>query len=204
MKWHQARRWRRGRASGWVIPLLAFALCAAPAGALTLADLANGASITSHGVTYSDFTVKVRGKGLSKNLADYQVENTSLGFLIDLAVRNDRKNGKLGLRYTATGSNLVQSGLRIEDGGEFGKVRAGSRLKGIGKLKVNFRKDVLSDLLGLPNIDSAQFSSKIKSKGGGAVEITGASALATPEPSTALLLAGGLVATALRRRRARA
>ena len=79
------RKWTRSigiglRLWGWVA--LALGGSAAPASAVSLADLLAGGSIVSGDIEFSDFKAKVFGKGLSRDYAEYDVQADSDGAII--------------------------------------------------------------------------------------------------------------------------
>jgi hypothetical protein len=92
-------------ADGGAAASCAEALDAGPRGggsSLTLADLDGGASFTtSEGVTFSDFEVSVRRRGLSRDLTRYQVFIGPCGFQITGdAAKGKGGDGRLVIKYT--------------------------------------------------------------------------------------------------------
>ncbi len=192
-----------GRGTRVAVALLALALAALPAGAsTTLGELAAGVELLVNGVTYSEFEVSVKGKGLSQNLDDYRVETEAGGgFTVELATgEKPGKNGKITLDYQATGSELVAALLGVS-GLEDAKVKASQKLfdvKKVGKLSAKNKQGKDMDATDLPSLSRLTVETKIKAKGGGTVTV---SAVPVPEPGTALLVAGGLLGLSVSRRR---
>lgn len=181
------------------------------ANAETLEDLLiPGATITSgNGVTYSNFGVKTKGKGLSLDLSKYTVVSTGDGFLLTGDLSESKKGGKLKLSYDVTGPDLIGADLAIAAGtGSKGKIKVKERLFGQKKLdKLTAKLKDTSDSAVLAALGSLRVEETIKIKGdffqagsGSSVDHS-FSMVHTPEPTTALMLAAGLAGLAAAGRR---
>jgi hypothetical protein len=110
---------------------LAFGLSAAGgASALTLADLTvpRASFDAGNGVSYEQFEVRIKGKGLSADLSDYEVVSTADGFMLMGDFNESGKGGKIRLEYEVTGPALVGASLSIDVGS--GSQFAASRITG--------------------------------------------------------------------------
>jgi len=184
--------------------LLAAVSFALPASSMSLADLmTEGAMFQSDGVTFSDFKVKIGGKGLDRNLASHEVTFENGTIQIQLAPGFEGKRGKMKLDYVASASGpagLNAAGLDV-DGTD---VQVKNKLKGLGKLAFQSGKPD-KQVLGLPldAIESVRVKSKVTTLGASTVANSYGSATPVPEPGTAALMALGLGALAGSRRRSR-
>lgn len=186
--------------------------------AVSLEDLlVAGAKLESgNGVTYSEFEVKTKGKGLSKDLSEYYVVPTFDGFLLTGDFSETKKGGKLKLEYTVSGPAALEiegAALAVDPGtGTQGKLSAKEKLHGSKKidlLKVALKKDVTraSDAGAFGARSYLHVTEKIKIKGDyfrdGSDSSVDRSFIATvPEPTTVLMLAVGLAGLAVAGRRA--
>jgi hypothetical protein len=186
--------------------------------AVSLEDLlVAGAKLESgNGVTYSEFEVKIKGKGLSKDLSEYYIVPTLDGFLLTGDFSETKKGGKLKLEYTVSGPSALEiegAALGVGSGtGTQGKLSAKEKLHGSKKidlLKVALKKDATkaSDGGAFGARSYLHVSEKIKIKGDyfrdGSDSSVDHSFIATvPEPATALMLAVGLAGLSVARRRA--
>jgi hypothetical protein len=181
--------------------------------ALSLADLATpGASFSAgNGIRYSNFIVKIQGKGLSHDLRDYEVVPAAEGFLLLGDVNGRRKGGRISLRYGVTGSRLFRAGVAIDAGqASHGKLAVTERLFDVDRidmLQAWTRDGKTSDFATFDALLALQVREKITIKGdyalarsGGAVTHSFHARSSTPEPTTALMLAAGLAALAATRR----
>ena len=185
---------------------------AASTNALSLSDLVvPGASFSAgNGATFSNFVVKIKGKGLSENLSDYEVVPTASGFTLGGDFSQNRKGGKIKLTYDVAGSALVSTSLAlgIDDGAE-GLLKVKEKIfdeRKIGKLRVSSRGGETSDDAVFDALAALHAQSKIKIQGdhflgGSGASIDHSVSALAPEPSTALMLAGGLAVLAAARRR---
>ena len=109
---------------------------AGAASALTLEDLTvPGASFDAgNGVTYESFEVKIKGKGLSADLSDYEVVSTADGFKLMGDFNETGKGGKIRLEYAVTGPLLVGASLAIDVGS--GSPLSASRITGTPAARV--------------------------------------------------------------------
>ena len=181
-------------------------LLAAPSGAfagtLTLENLAEeGFSMESGGVEFSDFKVKVSGKGLDTDLASHGVTFDGTEIELDLAPGFDGKKGKVKISYTVSGTGL--EGAELAAAGDDLTVK--SKLKKLGKLFFSSSKPAKNILdLGFDPIDSILVKSQIKSVGAATVGSSYQTPVPVPEPATAAMVTlglGGLAAAGRRRRR---
>jgi hypothetical protein len=184
---------------------------------MSLADLVvPGASFDAgNGVTYSDFDVQIKGKGLSKDLSDYQVVSTADGFELtgDFNTQGEngkkKKGGKIKMSYDVTASSLVGAAVAIEaDTGSRGKVKVWQRLfddKKVDKLKASLKRPSDTSEFGDRTTLSVREAIAIKGdyfddESDSSIDhsFTGSH---VPEPTTALMLAAGLAGLAAARRR---
>jgi hypothetical protein len=182
--------------------------------ALSLAELVvPGASFTAgNGVTFSNFLVKIKGKGLSEDLSLYEIVPTDDGFALMGDFSESRKGGKIKLIYDVAGSDLVSASLALAiDNGAEGLLKVKEKIfdeKKIGKLRVSTRSGKTADDLTFGDLATLQVKSKIKIRGdhflsGSGASIDNSLIASTPEPTTALMLAGGLLGLVAARRRLR-
>jgi hypothetical protein len=187
---------------------------AASSNALSLADLVvPGASFSvGNGATFSNFVVKIKGKGLSEDLSLYEILPTDDGFALVGDFSESRKGGKIKLSYDVAGSALVSASLAIGiDNGADGLLKVKEKIfdeKKLGKLRVSTRSGEATDDLRFGGLDALQVASKIKIRGdhflsGSGASIENSLIASAPEPTTALMLAGGLAGLAAARRRLR-
>ena len=196
----------RVRIGAGLAAIALFAL-AAPAGALSLADLkADDFSITSGGVEFSDFKVRLRGLGLDHDLESHIVTFEEGRLQVDLAHGFQNRRGRLMLKYiaTAVGGELTGAGLDVT--GDDVTVR--NRIRGVGKLQfISAKPDRAVLGLELGELEKIKVRAGIRVKTGNspADSSVGTSyAMAAPEPGTAALFALGLAGIAAARRRPRA
>lgn len=186
---------------GWV----ALALCgsAAPASAVSLADLLDGGSIVSGEVEFSDFEAKMFGKGLSRDYSEYDVQADSDGAIIVTLAEGTRpgKHGKLKLSYQADSIDPEDlSGAFLSVDADSGvNLRANKKIKasGVGTL---FARNALGkdfdDATLKKLFDDLDVRLSIRSRHGlGAVTagFTTRESTQVPEPNTAALIAAGLL-----------
>jgi hypothetical protein len=199
-----------------VIACLAVSLAVAGgASAQTLQDLtAPGASFSAGGVTYDNFDVKIKGKGLSRDLTEYYIVPTGDGFALEgefseMSSKGKAKGGKIKLTYDATGIDLLGAGLAIDGGsGSDGKLKVKEKLsngKKIDTLKVSFKKSDTSDSTVLNSLPALSVKETIRIKGdyfldGSDSSVTHSFTSPVPEPTTGLMLALGLAGLAAKRR----
>jgi hypothetical protein len=180
--------------------------------ALSLADLATpGASFSAgNGIRYSNFIVKIQGRGLSHDLRDYEVVPAAEGFLLLGDVSGRRKGGRINLRYGVTGSRLFRAGVAIDAGqASHGKLAVTERLFDVDRidmLQAWTRNGKTSDFATFDALLALQVREKITIKGdyslarsGGAITHSFHANSPTPEPTTGLMLAAGLAALAATR-----
>jgi len=186
--------------------------------ALTLSGLVEDDDFFSRGgVTYSDFEVTIKGKGLSPDLGKYEVNPTDDGFLLtgdfSKRVNGKAKGGKIKLSYVVTGFELRAASLAIDGGtGSDGKLRVREKVfdggTKVAKLKAKLGNgDPIDEVPLIGDLTSLNIVEKIKIKGdyflaGSDSSITNSFAAHAPEPTTAVMLAAGLAGlTAAGRRR---
>ena len=179
---------------------------AQPSSALSLLDLANGASFDSGDgtITFSGFSVKVKGGKANTDLSTYDVTVVSDGFMVDMS---GATKGKMTLEYSATATadlNGVSLALLGAPGKSKAKKNVRSGKKKLGKIKAKVGETNFADFDG---VSSLTVKEKVQIKDAGLTSVGNAfstdgsvSAFSVvPEPSSLLLLAP-LAALALRRR----
>ncbi|MBW2236378.1 MAG: hypothetical protein JRG85_13390 [Deltaproteobacteria bacterium] len=180
---------------------------AQPSSALSLLDLANGASFDSGDgtITFSGFSVKVKGGKANTDLSTYDVTVVSDGFMVDMS---GATKGKMTLEYSATGTadlNGVSLALLGAPGKSKAKkdVRAGK--KKLAKIKAKVGE---TNFAGFDGVSSLTVKEKVQIKDAGLTSAGNAfsqngsvSAFSVvPEPSSLMLLAPFAALAALRRR----
>jgi len=180
---------------------------AQPSSALSLLDLANGASFDSGDgtISFSGFSAEVQGGKANKDLSTYDVIVLDDGFLIDLS---NATKGKLKMSYTATGDPAL-NGVSLMLAGDPGKSKAQKQAK-IGNKKVaKLQAGVGATEFGaFGDASVVSISEKVQIMAAGLTSVGNAfshqSTVSTfsvvPEPTSLLPLAP-LAALALRRRR---
>lgn len=182
--------------------------------ALSLAELiVPGASFDAdNGTTFSNFAVKIKGRGLSRNLSDYLIVPTSDGFELAGEFNNDPKGGKIKLTYEVAGLDLRGAALEMPvNSGLEGYVAIKEAVFGrkkLARLYISTKRGLTSDEAMFEALSTLAVRSKIRIRGdyfqNGSNAVIDSSVTATfvPEPTTALMLAGGLggLAAAGRRR----
>jgi hypothetical protein len=208
---------RYGRRILMLVACLAAGLgIAASAGALSLADLvapdpltppAVPSFTTGDGITFSDFAVTIKGKGLSRDLSVYEVIVTDDGFALSGDFSERRRGGKIDLSYRVTASQLIGAALAVSAGaGGKGKLKVAEKLFDDQKIDVliaSIKNGRTGDSTAFDALLVLQVEEKIKIKGdhfldGGGASITHlfSAVVPTPEPTTALLLTAGLAGLA--------
>jgi hypothetical protein len=179
---------------------------AQPSSALSLLDLANGASFDSGDgtITFSGFSVAVKGGKANTDLSTYDVVVVSDGFMVDMS---GATKGKMTLEYSATATADL-NGVSLALLGAPGKSKAQkdvrSGKKKLGKIKAKVGE---TNFAGFDGVSSLTVKEKVQIKDAGLTSVGNAfskdgsvSAFSVvPEPSSLLLLAP-LAALALRRR----
>jgi hypothetical protein len=194
------------------------AAAGAPASALTLADLVAGESFTQDGVVYADFHVKVRGKGLSRDLSLYEVTPGPCGFQIggDAATGNGG-DGRLRITYDVSsteeggvvltsvdvfsGENpdtMVKNKRRLYEGKELIGTLFAKPMPGMDHLEL-----ALDGVSSLRVVDTIRVWGRFEN-GAGVTSRYFTEDCLIPEPGTGLLLSAGLLGLAAGRRRPRA
>ena len=181
--------------------------------ALSLADLVvPGASFSAgNGTSYSDFIVKIRGKGLSDDLGDYEVLPAAEGFLLRVEVGGKPIGGRIKLRYGVTGPDLLRADVAIDTGqANRARLAVTERLFDVDRidmLKTWTRNGRASDSATFDALGALQVRERISIRGDHSPTGRGPSVThsfhvgsPTPEPTTALMLAAGLAALAAGRR----
>jgi flagellar capping protein FliD len=179
---------------------------AQPSSALSLLDLANGASFDSGDgtISFSGFSAEMKGGKANKDLSTYDVIVLDDGFLIDLS---NATKGKLKMSYTATGDPAL-NGVSLMLAGDPGKSKAQKKAK-IGNKKAAKLKVGVGDTAfgAFADASVVSITEKVQIKDAGLTSVGNAfshqstvSTFAVPEPTSLLLLAP-LAALALRRRR---
>ena len=180
---------------------------AQPSSALSLLDLANGASFDSGDgtITFSGFSVKVKGGKANTDLSTYDVTVVSDGFMVDMS---GATKGKMTLEYSATGTADL-NGVSLALLGAPGKSKAKKDVRA-GKKKLAKIKAKVGDtkFAGFDGVSSLTVKEKVQIKDA-ALTSTGnafsqdgsvsAFSVGVPEPSSLMLLAP-FAALALRRR----
>jgi hypothetical protein len=177
------------------------------ASAISLLDLANGASFDSGdgNITFSDFSVNVRGRNANSDLSTYDVIVLSDGFLVDLG---DATQGMLGLTYVASAdAGLTGASLMLV--GDPGESQATKLVRAVGSRGRMFGRANVGDIVfggfGEASLVTVRERVRIRDAGltslGNAFSQDGAvpSFTALPEPASLILLAP-LATLALRRR----
>jgi hypothetical protein len=105
--------------------------------ALSLLDLANGASFGSGDgtITFSSFDVKVKGGKANKDLSSYEIIVLEDGFLVDLTTAT---KGELEMKYTATGDPDL-NGVSLMLAGAPGRSKAQKETRVNGKKVANLK-----------------------------------------------------------------
>jgi hypothetical protein len=179
---------------------------AQPSSALSLLDLANGASFDSGDgtITFSGFSVAVKGGKANTDLSTYDVVVVSDGFMVDMS---GATKGKMTLEYSATATADL-NGVSLALLGAPGKSKAQkdvrSGKKKLGKIKAKVGETNFADFDGVSSLtvkEKVQIKDAGLTSAGNAFSKDGSvSAFSVvPEPSSLLLLAP-LAALALRRR----
>jgi hypothetical protein len=180
---------------------------AQPSSALSLLDLANGASFDSGDgtITFSGFSVAVKGGKANTDLSTYDVVVISDGFMVDMS---GATKGKMTLKYSATATadlNGVSLALLGAPGKSKAKKEVRSGKKKLAKIKAKVGETNFGDFDAVSSL-TVKERVQIKDAGltsvGNAFSTDGSVSAFTvnlPEPSSLLLLAP-LAALALRRR----
>lgn len=186
-------------------------LIAGGASALSLADLVvSGESFSAgNGISYENFWVRIKGKGLIRDLSKYEVLPTADGFQLLGNVSEDPKGGKIRLAYDVIGSGIHVAGIAGDAGvASSGKLKVKEKLVDamvIDILRISLEKGTTSDSALFPAVDSLRVKEKIRIKGDYFLDGSGSSVThsfsASPEPTTALMLAAGLAGLAAAGRR---
>jgi hypothetical protein len=175
--------------------------------ALSLADLVAGETFqTENGVTYSEFQVRVRGFGLSRDLSRYEVFLGPDGFQVsgDAATGRGRRDGRLVIRYVATAAEevltLVGTGVSVFSGTDphtmvKSKFKVFQDGRNVADLFAKPGRENLSEqLAGLRSV-KAKNSIRVWGRFEDGASVTNHFAT-VPEPGTLALLAAGLAAQA--------
>ena len=181
---------------------------AQPSSALSLLDLANGASFDSGDgtISFSGFSAEVKGGKANKDLSTYDVIVLDDGFLIDLS---NATKGNLKMSYTATGDPAL-NGVSLMLAGDPGKGKAKKEAKIGNKKAAKLKAGVGATAFGaFGDASVVSITEKVQIKAAGLTSVgnafshqgTVSTFSVVPEP-TSLLLAP-LAALALRRRRRR-
>jgi hypothetical protein len=180
---------------------------AQPSSALSLLDLANGASFDSGDgtISFSGFSAEMKGGKANKDLSTYDVIVLDDGFLIDLS---NATKGKLKMSYTATGDPAL-NGVSLMLAGDPGKSKAQKKAKIGNKKAAKLKAGVGATAFGaFGDASVVSVSERVQIKAAGLTSVGNAfshqSTVSTfsvvPEPTSLLLLAP-LATLALRRRR---
>jgi hypothetical protein len=180
---------------------------AQPSSALSLLDLANGASFDSGDgtISFSGFSAEMKGGKANKDLSTYDVIVLDDGFLIDLS---NATKGKLKMSYTATGDPAL-NGVSLMLAGDPGKSKAQKQAKIGNKKAAKLKAGVGATEFGaFADSSVVSVTEKVQIKDAGLTSVGNAfshqSTVSTfsvvPEPTNLLLLAP-LAVLALRRRR---
>jgi hypothetical protein len=178
---------------------------ASGAGATTLADLIEpDARLVIGGVVYENFAVKIKGKGLSRDLTNYGVVAEGSGFRIEIASIEPKRGGKIKLKYDASGIDLTHASLSVAaaPGASLRVIRKlfGGKKKPLARMVVMNRAGWLSDEFDLDDRNLLHVRDSVRIRGGGALH-TAVVATVIPQPSTGLLLGAGLLGLGLFARR---
>ena len=174
-------------------------------GATTLADLTEpDARLVIGGVVYENFAVKIKGKGLSRDLSRYGVIAEGSGFRIEIASVEPKRGGKIKLEYDASGIDLTHASLSVAaaPGASLRVTRKlfGGKKKALARMVVMNRAGWLSDEFDLDDRKSLHVRDNIKIRGGGALH-SAVVATVIPQPGTGVLLGAGLLGLGLIARR---
>jgi hypothetical protein len=169
----------------------------------------SGASLSAEdGISYEGFRARIRGQGLTRDLSKYQVVPTADGFQLSGVISEDRRGGKIKLVYDVIGTDFYEAGIHaiVTDDDPSGTLDVKQKLiekkQLIDTLRISVAKDEMSDSSLLPALDSMRVKEKIKIKGDYFLQSTGVapeihhSFSASPEPTTASMLAAGLAGLA--------
>jgi hypothetical protein len=184
-------------------------LLAGSASGVSLLDLTEGMDLTTADgrLTFENFSAKAQGRRENRDLGLYNIVLTDDGFSVTgLGYGNTR----LKISYDVIANAAFVEGASLfvteeERGSASGWEKIGNGRRRVDGLRVKQRPNRNSDAGSFAEVSTLSIREKMKFRDHGAGEaFTRTFTTITPEPTTGLLVASGLTALAVARRRRRA